>query len=58
MTWVCAYSFPTLYMRGLERQGRLSTVDKDRNRQLDQLTIRDVESRLPSTMDIDVYRSG
>jgi hypothetical protein len=56
---VCAYTFPTLYVRALEKQGLLSTalekqgllstVDKDRNRQLAP-RIQDVELLLPSTM--------
>ena len=46
---VWAYSFPTLYACALEKQGLLSTVDKDRNRQLAP-TIQDVELQLPSTM--------
>jgi hypothetical protein len=46
---VCAYSFPTLYLRGLERQGLLSTVDKDRNRQLAP-RFHEVDLRLPSAM--------
>jgi hypothetical protein len=52
---VCAYSFPTLYVRALEKQGLLSTVDKDQNCQVaptmqDVPRIQDVELRLPSTM--------
>jgi hypothetical protein len=44
------YSFPTLYARGLESQGLLAALDKDRNRQLSP-TIQDAELQLPSTMD-------
>jgi hypothetical protein len=46
---VCAYSFPTLYLRGLEKQGLLSTVEKDQNRQPAPY-IQNVELQLPSTM--------
>jgi hypothetical protein len=46
---VCTYSFPTLYLRGLEKQGLLSTVEKDQNRQPAPY-IQNVELQLPSTM--------
>jgi hypothetical protein len=35
-TWMCAYTFPMLYVRALEKQGLLSTLDKDRNVSLHQ----------------------
>jgi hypothetical protein len=51
---VCAYTFPTLYVRALEKQGLLSTVDKDRNRQLAP-KIQAVELLLPSTMNMFTF---